>query len=95
MTRHTPNSGRAPLSAPSATRALPRGTPGGANDFPASSRLDKIVRETDAGQLRQMRGHWQSGDPVFGPPLTSLEAEAIARRLAELERAGARKGNRK
>ena len=33
---------------------------------------------------RQMRGHWQSGDPIFGPPLTSLEAEAIALRLAEL-----------
>jgi hypothetical protein len=86
------NSGRAPLSAPPATRVLPRGTPGGANYSPASSRLDKIVRETDAGQLRQMRGHWQSGDPIYGPPLTSLEAEAIALRLAELERAEARKG---
>ncbi len=31
MTRHTPHSGRAPLSAPPATRVLPRGTPGGAN----------------------------------------------------------------
>lgn len=71
-------------SAPPATRALPRGTPGGANDFPASSRLDKIARETDADQLRQMRGHWKSGDPIYGPPLTSLEAEAIALRLAEM-----------
>lgn len=86
MTRPTPNSGRAPLSAPPATRVLPRGTPGGASIPPVSSRLDKIVRETDAGQLRQMRGHWQSGDPIYGPPLTSLESEAIARRLAELER---------
>ena len=73
-------------SAPPATRVLPRGTPGGASIPPASSRLDKIARETDAGQLRQMRGHWQSGDPIYGPPLTSLEAEAIARRLAELAR---------
>ncbi len=86
MTRPTPHSGRAPLSAPPATRALPRGTPGGANDFTASSRLDKIARETDADQLRQMRGHWQSGDPIFGPPLSSLEAEAIALRLAEMAR---------
>jgi hypothetical protein len=78
------NGANVALSAPPATRALPRGTPGGANDFPASSRLDKIARETDAGQLRQMRGHWQSGDPIFGPPLTSLESEAIARRLAEM-----------
>lgn len=80
------SSGRAPLSAPPATRARPRGTPGGASIPPVSSRLDKIVRETDAGQLRQMREYWNSGDPTYGPPLSSLESEAIARRLAELAR---------